>query len=546
MFRHYLAAALRNLVRNRLHAAINIVGLAVGFAAALLVGLYVHDEVSYERWVPGYQDVYRLSFGLDLPGQGPDPWDYAPGHVGPWFKLDFPDVQAVARLSHPHVDGRISLRHGDVEGAELVYWADPVLAEVLPMPVVAGNLAAALNSSTGIALTRRMARKYFGRDDPIGEILEIDRRNVMTVGAVLEDLPSNTHLAAEIIGSGLASFSELTRIDAAPGAHTGEAFTYFRLAPGASVAGIVAGLPDFLDRRLPPPRGAPVRTARAISHLDVAPIADIHFRPPGLGAMKPAGNLGVVYAVATIAALLVMVAGINFVNLMTARAARRALEVGVRKAMGAQRIHLIVQFLGESVIYAMLAIVTAILLARCALPGVNGILGHSLDFSCLFDPAAFRVIGAFALLVGVLAGAYPALILSAFRPTRVFRRLQRPASGAGILRYSLVMTQFAVLIALVLSTAVIYRQTSFAVNQGLRFSQDPVVIVETSCGGALHDEVRKVPGVLDAACAGGNLAGYDIGGVMGESKDGRSLTYLTDYVDFDFFRLYGIKPLAGR
>ncbi|MDB6091507.1 MAG: transporter permease, partial [Gammaproteobacteria bacterium] len=242
-------AALRNLARNRLYAGINIGGLAVGFAAAILIGLFVRDEFSYDSFIPGHRHVYRVATFRVLPGRGPIFVPVVPPDVAAWIKLDFPKVQSAARLASEQV----GLRRGNFEASEYVAWADPSIFEVLPLKVFAGNLRTALQRPDAIVLTRQMARKYFGRDNPIGETIEINRQHSMQVTAVLMDLPSNTHLDARIFASGRAAYSRLAVLDAMPGPAIQKpwnTFTYIRLSPAASIDELARALPDFVDRHL--------------------------------------------------------------------------------------------------------------------------------------------------------------------------------------------------------------------------------------------------------------------------------------------------------
>jgi putative ABC transport system permease protein len=203
MLRNYLAAALRNLARNRLYAGLNIVGLGVGFAAAILIALYVRHELTFERFLPDHEHIYRLSSEISVAGPGSGATDDVRGPIVDELKLDFPRIRSVASLRNSY--GNNSLRHGDVEAVEKgFYFADPEVFEVLPLPAAAGDLRTALQRPDGLVLTRRMARKYFGTDLPLGQTIEIDRQYTMRVTAVLEDLPSNTHLNAEIFASARA------------------------------------------------------------------------------------------------------------------------------------------------------------------------------------------------------------------------------------------------------------------------------------------------------------------------------------------------------
>jgi putative ABC transport system permease protein len=263
MLRNILAASLRNLVRNWLYAAISIGGLAVAFAAAILIGVFVRDDLSADQFIPGYADVYRLSVSLKPPGQAPLALAMARTDLAAFLKLDFPQVRSTARL----VDGHPTLRRGQVEAVETVYWADPAVFDVLPLPALAGDLKTALARPDALVLTRRMARKYFGRGDPIGQILELEPQprqsgpggppeksveHRMQVTAVLQDLPSNSHLTTEIFTSGLAPFSPLTMFERLPKSFGPRAYTYLRLLPGASGARLATAMPAFGVRHIDP------------------------------------------------------------------------------------------------------------------------------------------------------------------------------------------------------------------------------------------------------------------------------------------------------
>src|SRR5262245_36436735 len=209
MFHNYLTAALRNLARNKLYAGINIVGLAVGLAAAILIALYVRQEFSYERWIPGHERIFRVSEIYHLSGAPPRAVDLTLPGIAGLMRVDFPSIQAIARL----IMESLSVRQGETEANERIAWADPDFFAVMPLPVIAGELTNALSEPDGIVLTRSLARKYFGRDDPVGEVLEVGRQHPMRVMAVIEDLPPNTHLAVDVIGSGRAAFSRMALID---------------------------------------------------------------------------------------------------------------------------------------------------------------------------------------------------------------------------------------------------------------------------------------------------------------------------------------------
>jgi putative ABC transport system permease protein len=538
MLRNYLAAALRNLLRNRLYTVISVGGLAVAFAAALLIAIFVGDEFSYDKWIPGAKDAYLVTNTATPKSGHPDISDSTPPDIAGWLRVDFPQMKAVARLWR---DQR-PVRHGRIEAVEPMLWADPDIFTILPMPTVAGDLETALARPDSVVLNQTLARKYFGTDSPVGQTLLIDQ-HPMRVAAVIKDLPSNTHLQMTMVVSGKAPFSELTRMDTISSeGRVGpwSAYTYIRLGPGQSVQPIVDRMPAFVRAHMP---GYAPRGDKAGFTIQITPIAGIHFRPRALSVMTPRGDLAATQSVTAIGVLIVLMAAINFVNLMTARSGRRAVEVGVRKLTGAQRPDLVVQFIGEALIYAALGALIALLLAQALLPGLNAFLGRRMPFPW---GLALPVLLGLVILIGALAGAYPALVMSGFRPAAVLKGGTVQGSGSAVLRQGLVAFQFAVLIGLIVSTAVIWRQTEFATKESLRLDSDQMLLIAAPCvPDAFEKEVAALPGVRGAACS--MMAPlYNTFGVYARSDKGQELSFYSNAIGFDFFELYGLKPLAGR
>jgi putative ABC transport system permease protein len=545
MFRSYFAAALRNLARNRLYAGVTIAGLAIGFAAAMLIALFVRDEYSYDRFVPGNSQVYRVSESILNVGERAIESDVTPMMLAPALKLDFRQVQYAARLSTANFPP--SVQRGNFSAAEPnLGWADPDFFRVMPMPTIAGDLAGSLDAPDSIVLTRTVARKYFGRDAPIGEALLVDK-HPMRVTAVLEDLPSNTHLISDIFASGRSPYSALTHLQQVDTPLNNVVATYVRLRPGSSVSTIEPQLPGFVRRHYALERYNSTWAKTKIIVRPV-PLTAIHLRPSTQGAFKPAGDKTVIAAIAGVGVLVVLVAAINFITLMTARAGRRAVEVGVRKAAGASRRDLIVQFMGEAFLYVVFAVVFAIAIAELALPAFNALLQRRIAFDYATDPMLAAGIGVAALLVAILAGAYPAFVLSAFRPAAVLKGGLPPTGGGVGVRQALVIVQFAVLIALVLGAITIARQTWYALNQGMRLDKDQVLFIAASpCTDRLRDAVLTVPGVQRAACASASTLLPSLSNILDDSViDGRHETMTIAPVDFGFFEVYGLEPLAGR
>ena len=369
----------------------------------------------------------------------------------------------------------------------------------------------------------------------------------MKVTAVIEDLPSQTHLTATMFASARSPDSDIAKAEKVDSPLNNITATYFRLRPGKHPRPILSRAcrirsPTFCT--LTRFGGQWAKTPRSISIL--VPLADIHLTPSTQGAFKPAGDKAIIGAIAAIGALIVLVASINFVTLMTARAARRAVEVGVRKAAGARRSDLIVQFMGEALIYVVLAWVLATALAELFLPGFNALLQRRIAFDYIHDAGLAGAMLLSMLVVALLAGAYPALVLSAFRPSAVLKGGLVQTTGGGGVRQALVIVQFAVLIGLVLCAVTITRQTVYALNEGMRLDKDQVLFLAAEpCTDTLRDAMRALPGVRQAACT----SAYALG--MSEfastvTIDGRRSQVDLAPVDFGFFDVYGVKPLAGR
>ena len=561
LFRNYLITALRNLARNRLYAAISILGLAVAFTAAILIAQFVRNEFSYDRWVPGYQQVYRVSDLVLQPGRAPWVSDETTGGLAGRLRAQFGSTVAVARLRED-LDAPLRRRPGDPEATERTFaWADPEFFKVFPLPVLAGDLGSALQQPDSVVITRRIARKYFGRDLPLGETLQVQAIEpapagrpqppsetrpwrAMRVTAVVEDLPPNTNLTSEIFASGRSAYSGLAYADRDdPGVESN--FTFVRLEPKVTST----DLQRALDVAIGPDAKLYAGYSARLSFQPV-PLGDVHLTSvtDSADVVQPVGSRGNAYAFSAVGALIVLVAAINFVTLLTARASRRALEVGVRKATGASRADLMLQFIGEALIQVGLSAVIAMALAELLI-GPFGVLTQrrlALDF--LHDPTLPAAVASAALAVGLLAAIYPAMVLSSFRPAAVLKGGLVKTAGSVPARQALVVVQFAVLVGLILTTMTLYRQTGFALARGLGGGADSAKIVRVTGGcttRAFPDEVRRLEGVGDVACSSMRAA------VSGEGfirvlVRGQRESFVEAPVDFGFLELYGLKPLAGR
>jgi len=562
MLRNYIVTALRNLGRNRLYAAISILGLAVAFAAAILIGQYVRNEFSYDHWLPGYQQIYKLADEQKGPGAPPLNSDGTEAPLADQIKAALPGSMPT-RLTEDFMPLR--RRPGDPSAVEPAFaWADPNFFTVFPLPALGGDLSKALAQPDSVVITRRIARKYFGKDLPLGETLQVQRAtrfqaggfpaaeppwHTLRVTAVLKDLPSNTNLSTEIFASGRSAYSTFAMINEQPSTLYIRPFvyTFVRLSPKQTKADLQRILPlvvkpelEARDRLIPGTTYA----------YHAVPLSEAHLTPPGVtfDTIKPVGSRTVSYAFAGVGALIVLVAAINFVTLMTARASRRALEVGIRKASGARRVDLMTQFIGEALIQVGVSALIAAALAETLTKPIGAFAQRELVVDFIHDPMLLLGVVLAALIIGLLAAIYPAVVLSSFRPASVLKGNLVQTSGSPIARQVLVVIQFAILVALILTTATLYRQTRYALDRDIGTVDARLMVsVPSRCNNAFPDEVRKLPGVAGTACASMDA----LNTASGNTSDvrlvgGGHASFVSAPVDFGFFELYGLRPLAGR
>jgi putative ABC transport system permease protein len=565
VFANYLAAAFRNLLRNRIHAAINLFGLALGFAAALLIVLFVRDEYSYDRFFPGYRDVYLLTGTKDaidrrLPTER---WDFSFPDLAAKLVLQIPQIATVARIMP--ADNPPHLRHGQVEADETGFlWVDSSFFRIMLLKSLAGDLQTALATPDSVVLTRTAARKYFGRDQPLGELLEVnpamgsDAAKVSTafntphpmrVTAIIEDLPSNSYVKGEVFGSNLAAYSTFALYGLTPDQgpfRTQNNYTFIRLRPGTPVHQMQQELSAFATHNSDT---ATVYPPGFTVGLHLTPIGELHLSPPGESPMSPRGDRTLLAGLVAIAVLIITSASFNFVMLMTARAAQRAIETGVRKAAGALRRQLIIQFLGEAVIYVALAMALAVGLTEVLLPWMNSVLKQKIGFNFLGEPALLGTLMVATAGLGLMAGAYPAFVLSAFRPAAVLKGTLVQGAAGGLVRRALVGLQFAIMIGLGIAAATIWRQTLFSLDDQLRVDGSSILLVDDACAPsdrAFRERIVTLPGVAMAACAN-EAALFNGGMIVSAQVQGVPATpMVSGVVDYGALEFYGLRPLAGR
>ncbi|HEY4214636.1 MAG TPA: ABC transporter permease [Steroidobacteraceae bacterium] len=543
MVRNSSAAAIRSLFHEGAFGALNVLGLALGFAAALLIGLYVRDEYSYDLFFPQHERIFKVDGELSFPGRPPITGSQVPSDVAQGLQLDFPQVEMTARVLRMPVTLKRGEREGSVQDA---YWADPQFLRLFQMKQIAGDPARALNQPDEIVLTRKVAQRFFDRTDVVGETIELDGAHAMRVTAVVEDLPSNTHLTGDVFLPAVAKFSPISIEDAiswGPGRMKRfQIYTYARLRPGSDVSRINGAMPAFVKRHYSTTVfGVPLSEHYRLS---LSPMAGAHLQPRQVDAMKPQADPQTLHALGGIAILILFIAGSNFVSLMTARSLRRAGEIAVRKTVGATRSQIAAQFMAECLVYVGVAMGIALLAASVVLPAFNAFLRRDIRLDLLHWTGAAAVIA--TLIVGLAASAYPALILSGFQPGTVLRGTAILAPGAGRLRRALVVVQFSILVTMTIVTLTVHGQTQYAIEERLRLPGNLIYMEFGSCSAAYRDAVRAVPGVRAASCTSSSSVAQSHWGANFLTPHGTSVGTESGQIDDAFFEVLGIKPVAGR
>jgi len=528
LLRHWLVAWSRNLAANRLLSAISIVGLVIGIAGAILMALVARVPLTYNHVVPGHERTYLAVSIVRSPEMAPDYQQASPGRAAALIEANVPEVEAAARL----MEAEVELRRGGAAHRETIYWADPGYFDLVRLPVLSGDLASALRSGHGLVMTEAMARKHFGRADALGETVEVAGQP-MVLRAVIADLPAGgTDLAAGIFASGLATRSGLSLMKAdPPGAFSINVRTYLRLRSGASAQKAADAIQSAIAGLIPPP----VRNAYRLEPVRIDRLALYEGFHPGARERLVIGSL--------VAALVLLIATANFVNLSVALAGRRRREIGVRKANGAGRGHIAGQFLAEAVLTVLVATFLALAAAEWLLPTVNAFLETEARLDYGGDPTLLPWLLSGAALLGLAAGAYPAFLLSSLPPVATLREGGAAAAGGGLVRSALVTAQFAILIGLIVATSVVHQQRVFAMREALRMDIDQVLTVTAKCPPAFVAEAAKLPGVRAVSCSSEALLSGDTFAFI----DWRGGQVSADIVSVrpSIFALYGLRPVAG-
>ncbi len=547
MIRNYLKIALRNLSRSKAFSVINLLGLAVGMACFILILLFVRSELGYDRFHENSDRIWRVTREwLNEDGATSLHLGYVAPPIAPLLANDFPDILQATRIQTP---GPMLVSRGETAFMEeRLLFADENLFAVFTFPLLRGEPGAALKEPFTVVVTEKTARKYFGNEDPVGQVLRFDDRIDAKVTGVVREVPRNSHFHFDLIGS-LATLRQLYGQKEFENWGSNNYATYILLPGGYPAEKIGAQLPAFLDRHYSP-------DAHKRNRLHLQRLTDIHLRSHLDSEIETNSDIATVTIFSAIAVFILLIACINFMNLSTARSSIRAREVGLRKVVGADRGQLIRQFLGESLLTAFLSLGIGLVMVFLVKPAFAGFVSRDLSLNFFRDPGLLAGLVGVALAVGLAAGIYPAFVLSSLRPVRILKGSKGTAAHGAAFRSILVLIQFAVSIALIVCVGVVSRQMAYARDKKLGFDKERVVILEMNAAtrgryDAVREQLLAHPGILNAAGSrripSGRLLDSSGAKILDGAAD-RPVNFRLAFVcvDYAFIDTYGMEMAAGR
>jgi len=553
MLKNYVKLALRNLRRNTVFAAINILGLSVGLAACLLIAAWVRDESSYDRYAHRSKDIYRVNLGVTSTTQSDYPMvDIA---VGPGMKAAFPEIETFTRLGHLG-DTYIQAGTRQFKEPNLVY-ADSNFFEVFTLPFLEGDVHTALGRPNSLVVTRAFATKYFGTTSALGKTVDLSNYGACTITGVIDKIPDEAHFHFEAFVSwGTMHFTHNTWTNVGM-------YTYLRLRPDADAKKLQARFPELVAKycvsEISRDMGIPLSEARKAANtfiFSLTPLTDIHLASNTKYELEANGSRLYVLIFSALALFILLLACANFTNLSTAGAAARSKEVGIRKVMGSVKKQLIAQFLTESVLLTAFSMTLAVGIALLILPWFNQVSGKHFSYLVFFNIPALVAAIVLILLVGAAAGLYPAFFLSSFEPIKVLKGSSSGGGRSSLLRSGLVVFQFVVSIALIVATLIVYRQLHYMQDMRLGYDKNQVVYIQDVFLLDKNQEVfrqellsdkRVVNASLSWCVPGsGSMEGTEIY-PKSAAGDGRGEIHTNIYnIDYNYVPTLGLQVVKGR
>ncbi|HEX5152712.1 MAG TPA: ABC transporter permease [Parafilimonas sp.] len=539
MFRNYIKTAWRNLMKNKVFSLINILGLTIGITVCMMIFLFIMNEFSVDKFHEKGKNIYRVMRSYDATKE---PVPYLSGPYAPALLNDFAaDIQKAVRVMPSNdlfVVGNRSFNE------KKVYITDSNFFSLFSFPLLRGNADNALKDPHNIVLTETTAKKYFGSiDNAMGKVMEMDRRLQLKVAGIAKDAPSNSHLDFDMV----VPIESFTHNDGFNVWINNSMFVYILLYPNTSVAQLEKKFAPFMEKYM----GDDMKQYGMHFTLQVRPLKDIYFETASAFDNVKHGDKAVVYIFLSIAILILLIACINFMNLSTIRAVERSKEVGLRKVLGALRNHLVWQFIGESILLTTISCALSIGLLELLMPWYNQVLGYSLNVSWNELPVYLFLAGTI-IIVGFLAGSYPAFFLSTFSPVEALKGKLRLGKGGSAFRQALVVVQFSISVFLIVCTIVIFNQMNYVRNKQLGYDQSQTAVIRIDNNDIYNNrnvfkhELENKSNVQSVSLMSGEPGGFfDQFGFEVEDQH-TTWNARTEFADFEFAKTLGIKIIAGR
>lgn len=547
MLKNLLRVALRNFMRDKWYSLLNILGLTIGITFSVFLIFYIKDELSYDRYNEKADRIYRIEAFVKEADKDTMRWAITPFPMAPALAKDYPEVEEATRL-WGNFGSKTMFKHGALRFYEdKIMYADSNLFRVFTYKFIQGNARTALIAPNSLVLTQSLAEKYFGNNkDYIGKTLENSNGDVLKVTAVIKDVPKNSH----IIFNALISRSSLPADFASNWGGFGF-YTYVLLKPNVNAAAFQKKLAPVYDKYL-----APIFAQFNIKmRFGLQPVTSIHLHSDATNEPEDLGSMSYIYIFSAVAFFMLLIACINYMNLTTARSARRAKEIGIRKVTGSSKLQLVSQFLVESTLTAVFALLLSIGFIALLLTTFNSISGKFISFSTLLQPGTLLTLLAIIVFVGVIGGSYPAFYLSKFNPVNVLKGNLSKGSSNVTLRRALVVVQFSISMIMLICTWVVYSQLKYLQNKDLGFNKEQVLTISANANRDLSSNIRSFkneakdnPHVLNVSTSQavpGSGIGFNLFSI--QTKNGFTDKGVDNYaVDEDYFKTLGMKIVQGR
>lgn len=551
MLQNYFKVALRNLYRNKVYSAINIAGLALGVASCILIFLYVQDELSYESHFTKAERIVRVAGEIEHEGQV-NKFALSAPILAPTLQKDYPELEHVTQLLHT---GKQTIWYkGKSFNEDKLLFADSAFFEVFDYEFLAGNPATALDAPRTIVLSEQMAIKYFGTaDQALNKVLQFSRDSYRVTGVFKDE--SHSHIQANaFLARSTFDTKSLDVLSDQNHWFNMSRYTYVLLQDASQIPAFQEKLKTFAATHVTP--WIKENELDAAMTFVLQPLSSIHFDTTYESDLSPAGNITYIYIFSAVAVFLLLIASINYMNLATARSAKRAREVGMRKVVGAYRSQIIGQFIGESLLITLLAVVLALALAQILIPTFNALTDKNFDTNFFLQTEVLLALFAIILFTGAIAGSYPAIFLSGFKPADVLKAGTAPKGGSAALRRFLVVVQFTISLILIIGTLVVFSQMQFLKNKELGFNKEQVLVIDIPSGdstlvkqiASIKQEFLGNPHIEQVSNAVNIPAASFSTLLVFAEKDGRTLqnTMNAMFVDYDFIDAMGIELKQGR